>query len=103
MRELSPENSFLLRAERLLLLVLGALLLVSTADSQQSVAIQSAQPLPPTEMLPGGEHELKTGSISGKVVDQSGALLSGALVKLTQERQSVTPDVAANNPVLGSG
>jgi hypothetical protein len=97
MREHSPESSFFLRAERMLLLVLAALLLVSTAHSQQSVAIQSAQTLPTTEMLAGGkQQEQQTGSISGKVVDQSGAEIAGAIAKLTQEGQSPAREVTTD-------
>jgi hypothetical protein len=44
------------------------------------------------------EHQV--GSINGKVVDQSGANIAGALVKLTREGQSSTMEVTSDEDGL---
>jgi len=71
--------------------------LVPNARSQQFLAIRLAQTSPQTETLPGGkQQEQQTGSISGKVVDQSGAEIPGAIVKLTLEDHSADREVTTD-------
>jgi hypothetical protein len=60
------------------------------ADSQGTQASASMQQY--------AEHQ--AGSISGKVVDQSGANIAGAVVRLTREGQSSDPEVTSNEDGL---
>src|ERR1700730_2909187 len=55
-----------------------------------------------TQASAGGQQhaEHQAGSISGKVVDQSGANIAGAVVKLTREGQSSGPEVTSNEDGL---
>ena len=101
MRAHLTENGFVLRATRLLLMVLAALLLVPNGRSQQSSAMRLAHTSPQTETFPGGEpQEQETGSISGKVVDQSGAEIPGAIVTLTEEEDSTDREVTTDESGL---
>ena len=95
--ERSTEKGFVLRAGRLCLLALSALVLAPGARSQQSFTIQQAQASP---SIAAEEQEgQQTGSISGKVVDQSGAEILGAIVKLIRQGQS--PDQEAKTDEYG--
>lgn len=88
MRAPSAENGLVLRTGGLCLLALAALVLAPGARSEQSFIIQQAQTSPKTEPFAGGEQqEQQTGTISGKVVDQSGAEIPGAIVKLIRQGQ----------------
>lgn len=89
MRVVSTQKAFLLRSGRLLLGALAALVLVPCARSQQSLAQNSAASRQSVTSAEAKQSEEQTGSISGKVVDQSGAEIPGALVKLTQDGQSL--------------
>lgn len=61
------------------------------ADGEPTVASAGAQQ--PAQ-------QQKAGSISGKVVDQSGISIAGAVVKLTREGESSDPEVTSNDDGL---
>jgi hypothetical protein len=63
---------------------------IARADSQAAQASASVQQ----------SAEYQAGSISGKVVDQSGASIAGAVIKLTREGQSSGLEVASNEDGL---
>ena len=79
---------------KLIWLGLAALLCGSTGRSQQPLTdhtAKSALAEPQTTEAFAGEQQnagQRVGSIRGKIVDQSGANIAGALVKLTREGQS---------------
>lgn len=91
---------------RLVLLVVVVLFLSSPASSQQP-NVFAPPPVPPlsTSPQPDGpaaaqQSDTQTGSISGKVVDQSGASIAGAVVKLTRDGQPSPPDTTSNEDGL---
>lgn len=109
MRGVSPENGLVRRAGALCLVALSTLVLAPGARSQEFFTIQQAQTSPKSETIaPGGqqspqqeqqeEQERQAGSISGRVVDQSGAEIPAATVKLIREGQ---PDQESKTDAYG--
>jgi hypothetical protein len=88
---------------KLVWLVLGVLLCSFPCRSQQAPIVPAAKSaLPdspsPESSIPGQQTaQQPSGSISGKVVDQSGASISGALVKLTREGQSSATEASSDD------
>lgn len=84
-------NGFVLRSQRLCALVLAALVLAPGARSQEFFTIPQPLALQKAEAIAGegqqAQQEQQTGSISGKVVDQSGAQIPLAVVKLIRQGQ----------------
>jgi Carboxypeptidase regulatory-like domain len=79
---------------RLLASVLGAFLLSgfsALAQSQQAPETQAAAPSleQPAKSL--------TGTISGSVIDRTGAIVAGAAVKLSRDNQSLSPDTTSDS------
>jgi Carboxypeptidase regulatory-like domain len=92
----------------LVLLALTAFICVSPAHSHQFLGLEQAKvPLgdslqtrasasaPPTQ-----EQDRTTGSISGKIVDQSGVNIVGAVVKLTRDNETTGPETTSNGDGL---
>jgi Carboxypeptidase regulatory-like domain len=81
-------------------MALSALVLAPGARSQQFFTIPQPPASPKAETIAGdGQQAQQTGSISGKVVDQSGAEIPGAIVKLIRQGQS--PDEEAKTDDYG--
>lgn len=83
-----------LDGRRLLRLSPSVLLLCSfpaLAQSQQSPSVQGA---PAQEQVP---NQQLAGTISGTVVDRTGAIVAGAIVKLSREGQSQSQDTASDS------
>jgi len=82
---------------------LGILLCGFPCWSQQAPVVHTAKSAVPdsrsTEPSTAGRQtdQQPSGSISGKVVDQTGANISGALVKLTQEGQSSSTEALSDD------
>jgi hypothetical protein len=90
---------------RLIWLSLPVLLCSFSAWSQQPPMNETANGAPgdsqATQASGGLQHaEHEVGSISGKIVDQSGANIAGAVVKLTREGQSSGFDATSNEDGL---
>jgi len=96
-------KSLILGLRKLIWLSLSVLLCSFPAWSQQPPMEKSALADPQrTQASPGGQQqaEHQAGSISGKVVDQSGANIVGAVVKLVREGQSAGLEVTSNEDGL---
>src|SRR3984885_2808620 len=98
---MSPDfakKSLILGLGKLVWLSLPVLLCSSPVWSQQSPIDQPTKRALPdsygTQTSASGQQhaDLRAGSISGKIVDQSGANIAGAVVKLTREGQSSDED-----------
>jgi Carboxypeptidase regulatory-like domain len=96
------------RSGTLLLLAVTAFVRVLSAHSQPfpdpekaalpasgSLQIPASATTPPAQ-----EQDQPTGSISGKIVDQSGANIVGAVVKLTRENEASSPETTSNDDGL---
>jgi hypothetical protein len=100
------KKSLILGLGKLVWLCLVVLLCGVPAWSQQPPMDQTAtsalSDLQGTQASPGGQQhaEHQVGSISGKVVDQSGANIVGAVVKLTREGQSSSLEVSSDEDGL---
>src|ERR1700720_998793 len=99
------KESLILGLGRLVWLSLSVLLCSFPARSQQPAMDQTAKTAlgdwKETQASGGLQHaEHQAGSISGKVVDQSGANIAGAVVKLTREGQSSGLEVTSNEDGL---
>jgi carboxypeptidase family protein len=100
------KKKLILGVRKLVWLGLGALLCSFPARSQQPPIDQPAQSAPADsqrrqDSAPARQHaEHQMGSISGKVVDQSGASIAGAVVKLTREGQSSGLEVTSDEDGL---
>src|ERR1700722_10147006 len=96
------KENLILGLAKLVWLSLPMLLCTLPALSQQPPIDQtntSALPdLEGTQASAGGQQhaEHQTGSISGKIVDQSGANIAGAVLKLTREGQSSALEVTSD-------
>jgi len=92
----------------LFLFAIAAFVRVSPAYSQQFPNLEkTAGPLggsPQTRnsatAVPANESDQAIGSISGKIVDQSGANIVGAVVKLTRENEGSGPETTSNEDGL---
>jgi hypothetical protein len=99
-------KSLILGLRKLIWLSLPVLLCSFPAWSQQPPMDQPAKSAladpQGTQASPGGQQqtEHQAGSISGKVVDQSGANIVGAVVKLAREGQSAGLEVTSNEDGL---
>ena len=102
----SPKKSLILGFGKLVWLGLPVLLYSFPAWSQQPPLGQTAKSTladsPGAQASDGRqEHaEHKAGSISGKVVDQSGVSIAGAIVKLTREGQTSALEVTSDEDGL---
>ena len=91
------------RLGKLAWLGLGVLLCGFPCWSQQAPVAHTAKSTVPdsrsTEASTPGQQtdQQRSGSISGKVVDQSGAYITGALVKLTQEGQPSSTEALSDD------
>src|ERR1700751_208206 len=101
----SAKESLVLGLGKLVWLSLSLLLCSFPAWSQQPI-YQTAKSAPAdsqrTQASTGGQQhaEHQAGSISGKVVDQSGACIAGAVIKLTSEGQSSGLEVTSHEDGL---
>src|SRR5580700_5403013 len=99
-------KNLILGLRKLIWLSLPVLLCSFPAWSQQPPMDQPAKSAladpQGTQASPGGQRqaEHQAGSISGKVVDQSGANIVGAVVKLVREGQSAGLEVTSNEDGL---
>jgi hypothetical protein len=88
------------------LLAVIVLLFVPTVHSQQLPAFQGTQPVansPETDAFAvPQQNPTQTGSIAGKIVDQSGANIVGAVVTLTRGQGPSTPQTTSNGDGLFS-
>ena len=105
MRAGSAEKSWILGVARLLWLSLAVLLCALPCRSQQFLMDQAAQGAPAdSQRTAAGRKQQNTpqqaGSISGKIVDQSGVSIAGAIVKLTREGEPSGPEVTSNEDGL---
>jgi hypothetical protein len=102
----SVKENLVLGLRRLVWLSLAALVCSFPAWSQQPPIDPTAKSAPAdlqgTQAPAGGQQqaEQQPGSISGKVVDQSGANIAGAVVKLTREGQSSGLEVTSDEDGL---
>jgi hypothetical protein len=102
----STKKSWVLGLKKLFWVSLAGLLCGFPGWSQQPLLDQTAKsPLADAQGIQtstGGQRhtEQQPGTISGKVVDQSGAEIAGAIVKLTREDQSLSPEVTSNGDGL---
>jgi len=102
----SAKESLILVVGKVAWLSLAVLLCSFPTWSQQPPMDQTAKStladLQGTRASAGGQQhaEHQTGSISGKVVDQSGANVVGAKAKLTREGQSAGPEVTSDEDGL---
>jgi Carboxypeptidase regulatory-like domain len=101
----SAKKNLILGLGKVVWLSLPVLLCSFPAWSQQPPMDQTANSAPAdsqaTQASGGLQHaEHKAGSISGKVVDQSGANIAGAVVKLTREGQSSGLEATSNEDGL---
>jgi Carboxypeptidase regulatory-like domain len=101
----SAKESLILGLGRLVWLSLTVLLCCFSAWSQEPPMNKTADSALAdsleTQASGGLQHaEHKAGSISGKVVDQSGANIAGAVVKLTREGQSSGLEATSNEDGL---
>jgi Carboxypeptidase regulatory-like domain len=101
----SAEKTSILALPRLLWLSLAVLLCTVPCWSQQFLAEQPPQSVPSdskgvTSARGQQNGQQQAGSISGKVVDQSGAEVAGAVVKITRDDQSLSPEVMSNEDGL---
>jgi hypothetical protein len=101
----SAEKTSILALPKLLWLSLAVLLCTVPCWSQQFLAEQAPQSAPfdskgVTSARGRQNGQQQAGSISGKVVDQSGAGIAGAVVKITRDDQSLSPDVMSNEDGL---
>jgi len=102
----SAKESLILGLGKLVWLSLPVLLCSFPAWSQQPPMYQptksSLADSQGTQVYAGGQQhaEHQAGNISGKVVDQSGADIAGAVVKLTLEGQSSSLEVTSNEDGL---
>ena len=106
---MSPDfakKSLILGLGKLVWLSLPVLLCSSPVWSQQSPIDQPTKRALPdaygTQTSPSGQQHAdhRAGSISGKIVDQSGANIAGAVVKLTREGQSSGLEVTSDEDGL---
>jgi hypothetical protein len=96
------------RSGTLLLLAVTAFVRVLAAHSQQFPNLEkaaiplggSSQARDSASAAPAQEQGQPTGSISGKIVDQSGANIVGAVVKLTREKEASGPEATSNGDGL---
>jgi hypothetical protein len=106
MSPVSAKESLILLVRKLVLLTLPVLLCTFPALAQQPPIDQTTTSalvnLGGTQASGGGpQHaEHQAGSISGKIVDQSGANIAGAVVKLTREGQSSSLEVTSDGDGL---
>jgi Carboxypeptidase regulatory-like domain len=106
MRTVLGKGAF--RSEILLLLALSAFVCAPAAQPQQHPDLERAAVLesdsPQTRDSATGprtqDQDKSTGSISGKIVDQTGANIEGAVVKLTREDGSAGPETTSNGDGL---
>jgi Carboxypeptidase regulatory-like domain len=102
----SAKENLILGLGKLVWLSLAVLLCGCPAWSQQSPVDPTAKSAPAdsqgTQGSAGAQQyaEHQAGSISGKVVDQSGANIAGAVVKLTREGQSSSLEVTSDEDGL---
>ena len=102
----SAKENLILGLGKLVWLGLPVLLCSFPAWSQQPPIDQTTKSvladLEGTQASAGGQQhaEHQAGSISGKVVDQSGANIAGAVVKLTREGQSSVLEVTSDQDGL---
>jgi hypothetical protein len=101
----SAKISSVLGLARLLWLSLAVLLGSPPCRPQQFLTDQAGQSAPSDSKGTGSARgqqnaQQEPGSISGKVVDQSGANIAGAVVRLTREGQSSDPEVTSNEDGL---
>jgi Carboxypeptidase regulatory-like domain len=101
----SVKKSMIRGLGRLVRLSLPVLLCTSSAWSQQPPVNETANSAPAdsqaTQASGGLQHaDHQAGSISGKIVDQSGANIAGAVVKLTREGQSSSLESTSNEDGL---
>jgi hypothetical protein len=98
-----PSNRWVTCGGRLASLNLCALLCCFPCWSQQTPDVHAAKsPIPASQNAASSSTAQQTdqqqsGSISGKVVDQTGAYISGALVKLTQPGQPSGSQASSND------
>jgi Carboxypeptidase regulatory-like domain len=89
---------------RLVLLSVGVLFLASVAYSQQPNLFAPIPPLTNSQqtdtLASGPQGHQETSSIAGEIVDQSGASIAGAVVKLTRDGQPSPPDTTSNEDGL---
>ena len=102
----STKTRLAFRLGKLAWLGLGVLLCGFPCWSQQAPVAHTAKSAVTnsrsTEASTPGKQtdQQRSGSISGKVVDQSGAYISGASVKLTQEGQSSSTEALSDECLL---
>jgi hypothetical protein len=102
----SAKKNLILGLGKVVWLSLPVLLCSYPAWSQQPPIVQTAKSAladsPGTQASAGGQQhaEHQAGSISGKVVDQSGGNIVGAVVKLAREGQSSGLEVTSNEDGL---
>jgi Carboxypeptidase regulatory-like domain len=99
----SAKKSVILGLGKLVRLSLPMLLCTFPAWSQQLPINQPAKNNSDGAQAPAGPQqraEYKVGSISGKIIDQSGANIAGAVVKLTREGQSSGLEVTSDEDGL---
>ena len=95
------KKTLILGLGRLVWLILLVLLCSFSAWSQQPPIDQTTESaLPDSHGTQTSAAEHQSGSISGKIVDQSGANIAGAVVKLTREAQSSSFEVASDQDGL---
>jgi Carboxypeptidase regulatory-like domain len=100
------KESLIVGLRKLVWLSLSVLLCSFPAWSQQPPIDQTARSTPAdtqgTQTSAGGQQhpEHQAGSIGGKVVDQSGANIAGAVVKLTREDQSSGLEITSDEDGL---
>jgi len=86
-----------------LLLCTASFPLLAQSESQQPVAVPSEQPAAPATSVPAASPEAQSaapqavGSISGTVIDQTGAVAVGAHVELTREGPSPKQEVLSGD------
>lgn len=104
MTTLSTRKGLVLCAERFLLLTAATLVYVSAARSEQlptQTAVDRSQQAVTSARAPQNrQDDRQTGSISGKVVDPSGANIVGAVVKLTRDSESSGPETTSDEDGL---
>jgi len=106
MTMVSTKKSWLLGLRKLFWMSLAGLLCSFPGWSQQLLLDQAAKnPLADSQGIdtPAGKQQhtkQQPGSVSGKIVDQSGTEIPGAVVKLTREDQSLSFEVTSNEDGL---
>jgi Carboxypeptidase regulatory-like domain len=106
MRTVLGKGAF--RSGILLLLALTAFVCVPAAQTQQPPDLEKAAVLDPSSSqmrdsanAPHAQNQDQpTGSITGKIVDQTGADIAGAVVKLTRDNEASGPETTSNGDGL---